>query len=381
MENLILILLCLPGLLYACWIVILFMGLNREFHRETHENVQTSGLFVSIIVAVRNESEHILSLLNDLLLQDAGYDRFEIILVDDHSVDQTAEMAKAFSEEHPELCLKIITLEGETESSKKAALRVAMGVAKGFFILRTDADCRLPSTWISSYCREFAQGDFLLIAGLVVIQKGKSIFSRLQALEFMSLSAAGIAMAGLGKPVYANAANLGHMREVNDENTHDRLQQLASGDDVSLLLSVAKGQPGRIRYLMTEQNTVVTQASRGLKDFVQQRIRWAGKARHNYSAMNSLTAIWVFLYSLMMMIWPALSAIDGHFLIAAGWIIVVKMVTDFILLRSFSSMTGQDFLIRDFILLSFIYPIYVLTIALCSLRGRYEWKDRLYVGQ
>lgn len=58
---------------------------------------------VSVIVPARNEEANILRCAESLLKQDYPADRFEVITVDDHSEDSTAEIISALAAEYPQL--------------------------------------------------------------------------------------------------------------------------------------------------------------------------------------------------------------------------------------------------------------------------------------
>ena len=62
-------------------------------------------LFVSIVVPVRNESKFICDTINALLRQDYPNDRFEILVVDGGSDDNTCELVQAICDDHPNVRL------------------------------------------------------------------------------------------------------------------------------------------------------------------------------------------------------------------------------------------------------------------------------------
>ncbi|MFZ9661533.1 MAG: glycosyltransferase, partial [Chitinophagaceae bacterium] len=92
--------------------------------------------FVSVIVPARNEALRISDCLQSLLDQDYPADCMEIIVVDDHSSDQTAVLATAMG-------VRVIHLQdaafhSPTIAYKKAALTAGISNAKGEIIMTTD---------------------------------------------------------------------------------------------------------------------------------------------------------------------------------------------------------------------------------------------------
>ena len=56
---------------------------------------------VSVIIPARNENQTIGSLLTDLKNQSISDNKFEVIVIDDHSDDSTAEIVSDFSRNNP----------------------------------------------------------------------------------------------------------------------------------------------------------------------------------------------------------------------------------------------------------------------------------------
>jgi glycosyltransferase involved in cell wall biosynthesis len=80
---------------------------------------------VSVLVPVRNEEKHIANLLQDLIAQNYPASLFNIIVIDDHSTDQTAAIVRSFNNSN--LRLLNLTLEKPINSYKKRPLDIATG--------------------------------------------------------------------------------------------------------------------------------------------------------------------------------------------------------------------------------------------------------------
>ena len=59
--------------------------------------------FVSVLIAARNEEDNLADCLESILAVDYPKDRFEILVGDDKSEDQTGELAYAFSIRYPQV--------------------------------------------------------------------------------------------------------------------------------------------------------------------------------------------------------------------------------------------------------------------------------------
>src|SRR6266498_2049396 len=91
---------------------------------------------ISVIVPARNEEKNIAQLLKALEQQAYPKNLFEVIVVDDHSTDQTAEIVRQFPE------ARLLQLkDNDINSYKKKAIEKGIDAARNPFIVTTDADC------------------------------------------------------------------------------------------------------------------------------------------------------------------------------------------------------------------------------------------------
>jgi len=104
---------------YVGMIISFYYGWKKiePFHLE----VGSKNLTVSIVVAVRNEEENINSLVKNLKSQDYNSSLFDIIIVDDHSIDNTLEILK--NEKIECSNLKISSLDKGYIGKKQAILK------------------------------------------------------------------------------------------------------------------------------------------------------------------------------------------------------------------------------------------------------------------
>jgi succinoglycan biosynthesis protein ExoA len=94
--------------------------------------------FISIIVPVRNEEAFIADTLQQLLTQRYEVDRFEVIVADGRSTDDTRTIVAALQTQHANLRL-LDNLRGWSSAGRNAAVRAA----RGDLILLIDGHCEL----------------------------------------------------------------------------------------------------------------------------------------------------------------------------------------------------------------------------------------------
>ena len=93
---------------------------------------------VSVIVPARNEERNILACISSLLGQD--YAPLEVIVVNDHSEDNTGKILSALQEQHPQLIVIACAALPEGWTGKNWACHEGYGRAKGDLLVFTDAD-------------------------------------------------------------------------------------------------------------------------------------------------------------------------------------------------------------------------------------------------
>lgn len=98
---------------------------------------------ITVIIPARNEEEILPKLLQSIYKQTDSID--EIIVVDSHSTDNTATVAKAFASKLP---LRVHTAQ---EKGVAAARNEAAALAKSDYLLFIDSDVTLPKYFIADF--------------------------------------------------------------------------------------------------------------------------------------------------------------------------------------------------------------------------------------
>ena len=312
---------------------------------------------VSVVVAARNEAENINDLLQDLSQQ--TYEKFEVILVDDHSSDDTAKIIDCF----PNVVLLRATQEG-----KKAAIAEAVQAAKHNIILTTDADCRLSNTWVEKMTAPFASKEVSLAMGPVAFQEEETHFEKAQSLEFISLIASGAGAIGTKQAFICNGANLAFRKLIYASVDTDK----ASGDDV-FLLHHAKKNGSKIVFVKDQEAIVFTSPKEDLNSLLQQRKRWAAKSS-DYQDKDAKRISWiVFLSNFCLLLLLFLGTWREVFIA-----FVLKAIIDYSFLKKAVIFFQKEHIFRYFYPLQILYPFYIVYVAVASQMGGFKWKGRKY---
>lgn len=358
----------LTGAVLFCYLVFLamiFSGWSRAVRRIPlrYEPEQ----FISIVLPVRNEERNIRRILEDLVGQQ--YAGFEIIVVDDDSNDNTAAIIRDFHSPF----VKSIQAVG---SGKKSALATGIAIASGRIIATTDADCSVPSTWLQAINSTMAGEGTVMAVGPVAIAGDGTLFSRMQQLEFAALTGTAGAMAARGTPVTCNGANLAFRKDLyNEVGGYDGNFHIASGDDEFLMRKFISAG-GSIRFMGFQEGVVRTIPARTLGEFLQQRIRWAGKWKHNSSAFAKSLAVFIAAVQLA----TVFSFFKFFQTLDAVWLlfILVRALAECVVLKRICAFLRIRMSLAAFSLLVVFYPFYVLFVAILSFFQGYEWRGRTY---
>lgn len=338
-----------------------------------NSEISTDQPFVSVVVPVRNEASTIEYLLHDLAKQ--TYPHFEIIIVDDSSEDPTLNVILSVREKFPQLKKQLVILNGNLQAGKKAALTLGIQHAKGEVILTTDGDCRVDRNWIQSTVAQFSKTTNMVIGGVRL--STTTFFTQLQQLEFASLIGSGVATLGWNLPSMANGANLAFRKAAFLKvGGYAGNEQIASGDDEFLLRKIHQAYPATVQFNNQQESVVETVPQPTLSDFFQQRLRWAGKWSLHSGLFSKVLAVSVFLFQSCFLLVPWL-LLAGNFSFVTGFsLIAIKVVAEFLFFRSVTRYLGITFLWPVFIVLQFIYPLYVVVVALFTNLFGYSWKGR-----
>ncbi|MBK7172018.1 MAG: glycosyltransferase [Bacteroidales bacterium] len=330
---------------------------------------------VSVIIAARNEEHHIHNILSDL--ERLAYPRqlLEIIIVDDHSDDDTGRKVEDFI-----LFSKAgFTLMRNDSIGKKAAIEAGVRAAKGELILTTDADCHIGEYWVNTIVNFYENKHSEMILSPVNFKRGKNLFEMMQELEFMSLQFSTAGAVSIGKPMMANGANLAYRREAFLEvGGFEGNNHLPSGDDVFLMQAFSKRfGPKMVNYLSDRQAMVSTSPETTLKGLISQRLRWVSKTRGIKSPAILIPAVIVYFINLAivssMLLAPFFSQAIFTFLLC----ILGKTLIDLPALWLVTGFFNRKKLLWFVPLLELVNAIYTVLIGIFGNLASFNWKGRI----
>ncbi len=355
-----------------------------DFDSETNLKA-AKPVFMSVVIAARNEEENIGSCLTSIINQTYPENLFEIIVVDDHSSDGTYTIANSLKKNNIKIIrLEDFTAEGKLNSYKKAAIETAISIAKGDIIVTTDADCMVTNGWLQTIASFYSKYDPVFVAAPVVYSdplRTDSKFLRLlkifQTLDFLSLQ--GITGASVNKNFHnmCNGANLSYSKKAFLQvSGFEGINNIASGDDMLLMHKIQKVHPDKIRFIKSPNVIVETQAASSLGEFMNQRIRWASKADKYTDPKITSVLLLVYLFN----VWMCIVAICSFFSISYFYLFIfllfIKTIVELFFLFPIAKFYDKQRLLWWFFPAQPFHIVYTIIAGWLGKFGSYKWKGR-----
>ena len=342
--------------------------------------------FVSVVIPARNEAAGVEHCLRSVLANRYPADRFEVIVVDDASQDDTAALVSNIFSVHAGRSTAATTLlstaaDDAVSGNKKAALALGIAGSRGEIILTTDADCRVGPHWIERMVGAFTPRTGY-VAGPVVYPSGRGALSSIRSLEFLGLVAVGAGAIGHGRPVLSNGANAAFRKAAFDEvGGFDGSHAAGPGDDDVLMQRIGYEGSWDVAFCGHEDALVSTTPPATMRDFVQQRLRWgstASRYRHG-NIRPTLAAVYLFYVSLFGAA-AALPFVRGAGMaLALG--LVLKAGSEAALLSRAVNRFGHRRWMRWFLPAQLLHIPYVLFFPAAGSVLGYQWKGRRSSGK
>lgn len=193
---------------------------------------------VSVIVVGRNEEENFRQNLPGILLQD--YPQFEVIAVNDQSIDGSEEVLEELEKQHAHMRLVRVPENDQFWHGKKYGLTLGIKAAQYEHLLLTDADCMPHSPeWIREMISGFAGGKEVVL-GFGNLRQQPGWVNRLSRFETVLTGLQYFSWAMWGMPYMGVGRNLAYRKSLwFQHNGFIKHIHLPGGDDDLFVNSAA----------------------------------------------------------------------------------------------------------------------------------------------
>lgn len=282
---------------------------------------------VTIIVPAYNEGKVIEASVESLMIMD--YPRFEVVVVDDGSADDTYAQALRLSQIYGSKRLRALT---QPNGGKAIALNNGIANARGELVLCMDGDSRLEPQTLKQAVKHFRDRTVGAVAGNVKVANRLNTLTRLQALEYIE----GLSLVRTAHAFFRRLTvipgPLGLFRKQVLEQIGGYLGDTYSEDTEVTLRVVLAGW--KIKY--ESRAAAWTEAPETARALFQQRYRWSrgilqallkNKARLRRPFPDFFD--WALLWSIAFesIIWPGMNVFGILFFVfVAVWVGLSRLI-------------------------------------------------------
>lgn len=276
---------------------------------------------VTVIVPAYNEGKVLDSAVEQLMWLD--YPRYEVIVVDDGSTDDTYEKALTLSGVYGGHRLRVLT---QPNAGKAMALNNGIANARGEYVVCMDGDSALEVQTLKQAVKHFSDPTVGAVAGNVKVANRDNLLTKMQALEYVE----GLGMVRTAQAFFRRVNIIpgpmgifrkdvlmevgGYLRDTYAEDCELTLRILLAG--------------WKIKY---EQQAVAwTEAPESVEALFKQRYRWGrgvlqAIVKHRrellrpYPEFLDTATLWLLLFESV--IWPGLNLFAiSFFVFVAVWL-------------------------------------------------------------
>lgn len=231
--------------------------------------------YVSVIIPARNEEENIERCIHSVSANNYPIDKYEIIAVDDRSTDNTYAILNKLKSEIKNL--RIVQIKDPSDNKnlqgKPGALQAGIEMSIGEILLFTDADCIVQKEWIETMSACYDDGTTALAASYTSV-KSKTIFEKLQSMEWIYMHSLASAGLGINQPLGCFGNNLSiKSLDFWQAGSYKNID-FSVTEDLALLQRIFDSGKKAV-YLCHPKAVVETLALKTFKEYLHQHHRWS----------------------------------------------------------------------------------------------------------
>ncbi len=344
----------LAGILFLTFLLIITnfiiysaLGKIKTYDYSEHDEVK-----ISVVVAAKNEEEKIASLIRALRKQDFPIEKYEVIIVDDNSEDNTYERAIELIKDLENF--NVIKANKKDYPAKKGALSEGIKLAKFPNIMITDADCLPKEYWLFCYSANFLKGFDLLFGAAPLIQK-KNIVNKIACFENLRSHILTFSMAKKRFPYSAAARSFGFTKQAFEQlGGYSNTLETYSGDDDLLIREAVKNKM-KIGVVTHPSAFVYSDTKEKYEDYLAQKGRHTSTSHHYLFRHKLFLGFWHSV-NILLIASALLGIFDNVFLLP----LFLKLLVDLLILSTYQKLFGYCFTTFEMLFLQISYEIHLI---------------------
>lgn len=332
-------------------VAVFYLGLSIWLVQSDDAPMRNDSVLqkVTVIVPVKNGTEHLLSCLQSVIKNEAYLQ--EIIVVNDGAAADIDQMVKSLA--HPK-----ISVVRNTNNGKKHAVQLGVIMATTEWVSVVDVDVVVSANWMHSML-SYVSNQIHMVLGPVFISPEGPMLHQMQAIEFMGLQTATRGTANRNVPLSANGANMLFRKSTFEQLLpYNGNFSRPTGDDVFLMNAIHNQYPNGIVYASNKAAVVLTAPVQSVNAMLKQRARWASKADVVQGANQQLVGAVVVITNVFMLI-ACFQMLFQGFNQYMGFVLL-KWMADWAMMQHASKMSGFKIPHLAFVVSSAVYPFIVV---------------------
>ncbi len=312
----------------------------------------TSQEPVSIIICARNEDDNLTEFLPKILCQD--YPEFEVVVVNDCSIDNTENVIDEFAKIFPNLKKVTIKEDDYYKHGKKFAVMVGIKGAKYENLLFTDADCYPANDqWLRDMSSGFVNNREIVL-GYGAYRKEQGFLNKIIRFDTFLIAANYLSAAVKGKAYMGVGRNLAYKKELfYKQKGFSKHYHITSGDDDLFVNQACTSENTNVA--VSHNAITYSLAKTTLTDWKRQKQRHLTTAPHYNSGSKARITVGYILQYLFHFLFMAVLLYKTT-IISALVGFVLKICTQMIIFKKTSKKLNEV----DLWALSFFYEIILL---------------------
>lgn len=340
-------------------LLVILWNFNFKKYKKTNQRP-----FVSILVAARNEEENIRDCIESLLLQSYPKHKYEILIGDDDSDDNTWSISNEYATNNENIrVLRIKKNLGKAKGKANVLAHLARS-SQGDVYLITDADIRAGKRWVEGMVEKLGPETGIINGFTVVEGNLMQRYEWAHALGMVKvLNDLGESVTGIGNNMLVTKqayASVGGYESISFSLT----------EDYALYKQVVK-KGFETKNVLSETTTAVSEPKNGLLGLLQQRKRWmTGAVQLPWYVVAILLLLGIY--------YPAIITLFYFMPLTAMYVFLVKLIFQSLFIKQVlnrsKSKTKGGFLIFE------LYAGFMAILAMVYylIPGKIEWKGRSY---
>lgn len=336
----------------TAWLIQLYnlLWVYLPFVRYRKKDVKSATDPVSVIICARNEAENLRKFLPSVLNQ--FYPEFEVIVVNDGSTDDSAEVLADIKRQYPQLYVTGIEHRQNYPKGKKLAQTIGIKAAHHEQLLFTDADCQPVSpNWIRQMQSNFLnQTDIILGYGPYFSEK--SFLNKWIRTDTLYIALQYLSLALIKKPYIGVGRNMAYRRSLFFKNKGFASHlHLASGDDDLFINETST--PTNTAIEIHPDSFTYSEPQKSWKSWIRQKRRHLTTG--SYYKKENKRRIGIELASRVLFYFLSILLLSlGHF---QGYLIILLLIRQ-ILFGVLFKLSMKRLKEKNIFLLSFLYDLF-----------------------